>query len=480
MLRRVAAIVAVTAAMATGCTDADAGRDGPAPVDQRIGSSPAATEERDLTLGRSHPVADPVYPDYGNPSLDVLHYGLSLAWNPPKRLLTGTATLIIRAAKPTGELRLDFDDVLKLDEARVDGHVRQASQEGDDLVVPVGRRLAEGDQITLLVRYHGTPHGAPGPVMRNDLVTVGWHADSNGQVFALQEPYGAFTWFPSNDHPSDEALFDVSVTVPTGWAGVSSGMLTGTTPGDGTITYRWRPAEPIATYLVALGIGKYREVTDTGPHGLPVSYWIPQSRDDLGVFAKTPEMISWLEDRFGRYPLSSAGAVHIDVQTGMETQTMVTLPMDAPQEVLLHELAHQWFGDAVTPRDWRDMWLNEGWAMYAQVLYESGKLGKDLDRRLADFRAQDAQLRRDHGPPGNYKPDHFASPNVYYSPVLMLHAIRQQIGDERFFAMATDWVQKHKNTTQDRASFTEFVNEFTGRDFTAVIDAWLDSPTTPA
>jgi len=474
--RPVAAIVA--AAVTTACTGGSDSRGEPSAT---IGVSAApSAPARDLAQGRSQPVADPVYPDYGDPGVDVLHYGLALGWSPSDKVLSGVATLTIRLTKPAEQLRLDFDDVLHVDDVRLDGQVRSAMRAGDDLVVPAGRRLAGDEPVTLTVRYHGTPQGAPGPVVREDLVTVGWHADPRGQVFALQEPYGAFTWFPSNDQPSDEALFDVAVTVPTGWAGVSSGTLTGTTTGDGTITYRWRATEPIATYLLALGIGPYREVTDTGPHGLPVSYWIPKGREGLGVFAETPSEIAWLEERFGPYPFSSAGVMHIDANTGMETQTMITLPMDAPEEVLLHELAHQWFGDAVTPRDWRDMWLNEGWAMYAQVLYEADRLGVDLTERLAGFRAQDAQLRAEHGPPGHYNSGHFGSPNVYYGPALMLHAIRQQIGDQRFFAMAAAWVQEHRNTTQDRASFTRFVNGFTGHDFTPLINAWLDSPTTPA
>jgi aminopeptidase N len=126
------------------------------------------------------------------------------------------------------------------------------------------------------------------------------------------------------------------------------------------------------------------------------------------------------------------------------------------------------------------MWLNEGWAMYAQLLYEADRLRVDLDDRLANLRERDAGLRADHGPPGHYNPGHFASENVYYPPALMLHAIRQQIGDSQFFAMAREWVQGHRNTTQDRISFTRFVNDFTGRDFTPLINAWLDSPTTPA
>ena len=181
----IAAMVAV-AAVTVACTGGSDNRGEPSAT---IGVSAApGAAARDLALGRSQPVADPVYPDYGNPGVDVLHYGLALGWSPSDKLLSGVATLTIRLTEPAEQLRLDFDDILHVDDVRLDGQVRSALQAGDDLVVPAGRRLAADEPVTLTVKYHGTPQGAPGPVVREDLVTVGWHADPRGQVFALQEP----------------------------------------------------------------------------------------------------------------------------------------------------------------------------------------------------------------------------------------------------------------------------------------------------
>ncbi len=146
---------------------------------------------------------------------------------------------------------------------------------------------------------------------------------------------------------------------------------------------------------------------------------------------------------------------------------------------LLHEYAHQWFGDAVTPTTWTDLWLNEGFADYAQYLYTNGKQGisqADWERR---FRPYDADLRSRLGPPGKPRADSFAESNVYICPALMLEQIRKQIGDAAFFSLARDWVHQHKGTSQDRATFIAFVNAHTGKDFTALINEWLDSPSTP-
>lgn len=442
----------------------------------------------DVALGRSEPVPDPVYPQHGNPAVDVLLYDLELTWAPETTQLTGLATLTVRAAKPTDEIRLDFSGSLSIDSVAVDGTPVDSTGAGDDLFVPVGRELAVDDQVVLRVSYAGIPRPVEAPMVRNDINQVGLVVMPGGNAFALQEPFGAFTWYPVNDHPSDEALYDISITVPDGWAGVSSGtpVRPKRTPADGT-TFRYVSDDPVASYLVALGLDRYQHTVTTGPHGLPLHFWYRAEEREtvLSQTAKVPEMIGWLEERYGPYPFDTAGMQTIPIFTGMETQTMITLVGGAPDGVLVHELAHQWFGNAVTPRDWLGMWLNEGWAMYTQALWEDQHQDPAADAKpmadsLARFRDRDAGLRAQHGPPGNYNPGHFGSANVYYSPALMLHEIRVEVGNEEFFALARDWVQTNLDTSQDRASFTAFVNQHTGRDFTALIDIWLDSPTTPA
>ncbi len=476
------------ALLSAGC-EQDSGGPGPA----QTGSAPAGQPsplppvELDLAKGRSTPVADPIYPEHGNPAVDVLLYDLDLSWDPATRQLSGQATLTVRATEPVDEITLDFGGALRAGTVTVAGATAPASQADDNLTVRLPQPLAADQQAVLTVEYAGRPATVDAPMVRTDIPKVGLFVDDDGSAFALQEPFGAFTWYPVNDHPSDEALYDLSVTVPAGWAAVSGGDPQPVASGpNGGQTYRYVSAQPVASYLVALGIDHYEHRTAAGPRGLPLHYWyltaeaevIHQQTDKIG------EMIGWLEKRFGPYPFRTAGLMTIPVRTGMETQTMITLSAGFPDAVMVHELAHHWFGNSVTPRDWRDMWLNEGWAMYAQALWEDehGGAGGEptpLAATLASWHNRDGALRAEHGPPANYLPGHFASPNVYYSPALMLHEIRRQVGDRKFFAMANDWVQRNKDTTQDRASFTAFVNQHTGEDLTALIDQWLDSPTTP-
>jgi aminopeptidase N len=431
-------------------------------------------------------VADKLYPQRGNAGLDVLHYDLRLAWAPEDKRLEGTATLRIRPVEDRPEISLDFTG-MSVDKVTVDGAAATGTVTREKLTVPSA--VTKDKPLTLVVAYHGTPKPVKMPSRRGDAEEgLGLRATEDGSLWTMQEPRGALTWYPANEHPSDEALYDIAATVPPGWSAVASG-----TPGqvEGT-TFHYSSKDPVASYLVTLAAGKFKKTTATGPHGLPLTYWTrPKTDDDLlTVLKESPEAIAFLEQRFGPYPFPTGGVVVVDSESGMETQQMITLGggngrkwskeiADGNKSTLVHEYAHQWFGDAVTPTTWTDLWLNEGFAMYAQYLWEQKVFGFS-DAVLERFlREQDAKLRKNIGPPGRPTAGYFAESNVYVCPAAMLKELNDQLGDKRFFALATAWVQEQRNTHQDRAAFIAFVNKHTGKDFTKLINTWLDSKTTP-
>ncbi|GAB1642696.1 M1 family metallopeptidase [Krasilnikovia sp. MM14-A1259] len=479
---RLVAALAATVLIA-GCTEkmkpavAQPAAGGPAAA-----AAAPAIDYAQWRAGTSAPVADPLYPRLGNPALDVLHYGLDLAWQPVTGTLTGTATLRIRPVSDAREIKLDFKPY-RLDRVTVDGvAVTGAAVAAEKLTVPIA--VTKDKPVTLVVAYHGAPSTTPMPSHRTDTEPLGLTVTKDHSLWTMQEPYGAYTWYPANDQPSDEALYDIAVTVPVGWSAVAAGTPAGHT---GT-TFRYRSTDPVATYLQTLAVSRYRTVTANGPHGIPLTYWYRPGTDDKLVpsLKKSPGFLSFLEKRFGPYPFPTGGIVVVDSASGMETQQMITMggkikKLDAAafEEDLLHEYAHQWFGDSVTPTNWNDLWLNEGWAMYAQFLY-SQSVHKFSDDELESFlRERDAELRAKLGPPAHPKAANFAESNVYVCPAAMLKQLHDALGDRKFFALATAWVQTQKNTQQTRASFTAFVNKQTGRDFTKLIDAWLDSRSTP-
>ena len=479
--RALAVVLSLT--VAAGCTaGAEKSRPHASPRPARTAAAPAGAPTLD---GWSQPTADAVYPERGDPNIDVGAYRLELAWSPERRTLVGTAELTVRAARSTGEARLDLAAGYAVDEVRVDGAGASSRRDGDKLVVALGRSINTGERFSVRIRYRGTPQQAPFPGSRPDVAGIGAQVMPDGGVWAMSEPYGAYTWFPCSDQPSDKALVDVDLTVPSGWAGVSSGRLTATTDAGASRTYRYRQAEPVATYLVAFAVDRFDRIDATGPRGIPVTYWIrPRDRAATeSTVRRTPEVLAWLEARLGPYPFGSAGVVIVPSDSGMETQTMVTLgPGIGPQAVpvLAHELTHQWFGDSVTPRTWQDLWLNEGFATYLQMLFSVDRMGASRDAALRQWRSDDAQWRARAGPPGRFDPKYFAARNVYVGPALMLDEVRREIGDDRFAGLLREWPQQHRHSNQDRASFVAWLNGYAGRDLKPVVDKWLDSPTTPA
>jgi aminopeptidase N len=482
-VRRIQLIAVATATVAlAGCTpDSHSAKPAASP-------SAAPIDYSAWAGGKSTPVVEPIYPKVGNPAVDVLHYGLDLAWAADTKTLTGQATVQLRAVAALTAITLDFSAAYTIDGVTVDGRPATGTVTDGKLSVPTP--LAAERSATLLVKYHGTPTTVPMPSHRGDAEPLGLTIAADGSIWTMQEPYGAATWYPVNDIPSDKALYDLAVTAPTGWSAVASG----TPKGQEGNVFRYTSTDPVASYLTTLAVGPFKQETVAGPHALPINYWYVPGRDDklMAVVRRSPTYLTWLEQRLGPYPFPTAGVVVVASASGMETQQMVTLGAtiggkDASTAAaistidldLLHEYSHQWFGDAVTPASWKDLWLSEGFATYLQSLYNM-----ERDHLTAAYweqwaRGRDAKLRRDLGPPGSPRADSFAEGNVYICPALMLHQIHNQIGDDAFFSLARDWAQQHRGSVQDRSGFVAFVNQHTGKDFTSLINTWLDSPTTP-
>lgn len=446
------------------------------------GEQPIVPDDAALEAGRSEPVEDPYYPTHSNPEIDVLHYFLDLDWD--GSVLAGRATVTFRPATDTEISRLDLASGLSVRSVTLDGAPVDFAQAGDGLEIETDR-LDVDSTHTLRIDYSGSPEPTPAPSMRSDMAQgLGWTLDRQGNVYTFQEPYGGFTWYPVNDHPSDEALYDARITTQGSDIAVFNGELVEQVDEVGSSTMVWHVDEPMASYLATIAIGPYTEVVDEAPGGLPISYWVmPRDRDLVDrLVSDADAALPWLEEHIGPYPFSSLGVVVVGGDSGMETQTMVTMSRGAvlrPDAVLLHEFAHMWFGNSVSPTDWQGMWLNEGFAMYVQQWFERDTGMPVYGGGVARWREYDNQSRLVAGPPGDYDPAWFGDGNVYLGPAMMLDRIRQRIGDSAFEDLVRAWAREFGGQHVDRATFTSWVNEQTGQDLTALIDLWLDSPRTP-
>jgi len=481
MKRMLAAATAWCLALA-GC----AGEEPAAPTPTRS-AVPTSSPSNDagageLALARNDTRRDSVYPEYGDPLVDALRYDLDLTWTPGEDRLTAVETLTFRATADARRIPLDFDERLAISAARVDGEPVEVRTRGHDLVV---RHPVVADRrYELVLEYAGTPAPAPAPSRRGDFTQgVGWSITPEHETWTLQEPYGAFTWYAVNDHPSDKALYDFRLTVPEPWAGVANGVLTSSTTEDGLRVNTWHLSEPAASYLVTVAFGDFQRTDLASRSGVPIQIWTDADGEPTpGDTAMTPAAIDWLEHVLGPYPFDSFGIVVVDNDSGMETQTMVTLgdsaySLSAP--VIVHEAAHHWYGDTVTPADWSDVWMNEGMAMYLQGMWEAEQEGVPVEQKMDEWAELESGLRARSGPPAAFDPTRFGDGNIYYGPALMWHELRERLGEDGFFEVLREWPAARANGTADRAAYLDWIEETTGEELSAFFDDWLLDSTTP-
>jgi len=489
-MRGSAAVLAAAVLLLAGCTSDDGNDNDPEGSDGQptavpptrttsvvTGSEDAAPDPDDpaYDVALSEPSEDRVYPEVGDPGVDALHYQLDLAWTPKTRTLDAVETLVFRSTTDAESFQLDFGQALTASSVRVDGRVADFEEDGKDLVVAAP--VVEDQRYSVVIEYSGTPKPVAAPTTRADFSTTGWTITDKGETWTMQEPFGGYSWYAVNDHPSDKALYDFTLSVPAPWTGVANGTLESTEEVDGNTVTRWHLDEPAASYLVTVANGNFKKQQARSDSGVPMTFWTPKGDPAAARSARAAaDELDWIEDRLGPYPFSSLGILVVDSRSGMETQTMITLGNSTytlSPEVLVHEMVHQWYGDQVTPQDWRDMWMNEGMTMYFQALWESQHYGVELDSILGEWARYDQQIRNESGPPADYDPTTFGEGNVYYLPALMWHKLRVRLGDEKFFEIARAWPQEHDNDNASYADITAFWSERSGLELQPFFDEWL-------
>ncbi|MBB6345025.1 M1 family metallopeptidase [Nonomuraea muscovyensis] len=426
-------------------------------------------------------IGDRDFPLDGNGGYDVTHYGLALGYTPATKRLDGVTTIRARALQRLSRFNLDLSG-LQVSEVSVDGTRATYSRQGDELTVVPAAVLASGARFTVRVAYGGEPR----PITDSgNLGTYGFIPTPDG-AFVTAEPNGAKTWFPANDHPADKAAFDFEITVPRGLTALANGELTGEpTTADGRTTFRWRESHPMATYLATATLGKFTLRRGETAGGVPnVAAVDPAYHGSLTkLYTVSGEVTDHWSKVFGRYPFSSTGGVVDDFSAGyaLETQTKPMYGGFAPDEsIIAHELAHQWFGNSVSIRRWQDLWLNEGFATYAEWLWSEHRGRTTADAHFAALRARPASDAFWTYPPGRARPDDLFNDAVYKRGAMTLHALREEIGDQTFFALLREWVERHKYGNATTEQFVTLAEQRSGRQLDALFDAWLFQPERPA
>ncbi|MQY15378.1 hypothetical protein SRB5_55570 [Streptomyces sp. RB5] len=434
--------------------------------------------------GRPLGIGDTLFPQLGNPGYDVTAYDLTFRY--PGRNDTpmqADTKITARATDTLERFNLDFTRGA-VRSLTVDGEPAAFSTAGEDLVVRPAHTVERGATFRIDVRHTSEPARGEG---------AGWVRTADGLAMANQAD-AAHRVFPCNDHPSDKALFTFRIDAPAGYTVVANGLPAGE-PSNGRWTYR--SPHPMATELAQISVGRSAVLTGEGPHGLPLRHVVPAAdRERLRAAVDlTAGHLEWMEERVGRYPFETYGVLAADAGIGyaLETQTLslfdrglLARASDGSYEasVMVHELAHQWFGDSVSPRRWTDLWLNEGHATWYEALYADDKGQEDLEERMAAAYRQSDAWRAQGGPPAAIKSPGKGKlgifrPNVYDGSALVLYALRQEIGDDAFQRLERQWVTRYAGRTAGTADFTALASEVAGRDLTAFLRPWLYDTRTP-
>jgi aminopeptidase N len=447
-------------------------------------SAPASQTHDHLAGANSRLHRDTTYPAHGGTVVDALHYGLRLAWAPATTTLTGHETLTFRAARDAQHFSVELIDSLVVSSATLNGTPTVPAQINDH--VSFGVPVQRGSRYVLRLTYAGVPHPVSAPTHRTDFSTVGFTPMPDGSAWTMQEPFGAYTWYAVNDTPADKAFYDVTVTTPHGMVGVANGELRSRTRVGGSTVTRWHLASPASSYLTTLAIGDYVHHVRHGVKGLPIDLWTHRGNTrELKVLGYAPTAVRFLQQQVGRYPFATLGIVAVPSASAMETQTMVTMGTRGGvlnRDNVVHEIAHQWYGDTVTPRDWSDVWMNEGMALYlAEIRWTAHANHISASSILAQYNLFFARgSRHDFGPPAAYDPTDFGELNVYVIPALMWDMLRQRVGTTRFDHLIRAWPAAHRHASSSRAQLIGWWSRHTHLNLHPFFHRWLLAKKEPA
>ena len=459
-----------TDAAATDTSNADDGTEESLDEETDTTTDPYAAAVGDDSIG------DPLFPGLGNGGYDVKEYDLSIIVDRPN--IEARAIISINADQRLDTFNLDLIG-LEVTGVMVDGVPSPFEHVGRELIIDPLRVVVPDNPVTVVVDYRGVPRPISDPAGPADL---GWYSEPFG-TFVLSEPVGAATWFPANDHPLDKATFRFAITVPSDEVAVAAGVLETTTDnGDGTTTWHWVMRDQMATYLASVVTGDFTIVEEPPIGDIVVRHALPSDDAErlAPIAARQRPIIELFQDRFGPYPFESHGLAIVEADLGfaaLENQTLSIYSADIfgpfvadslTDRIMAHELAHQWFGNAVSPAQWGDIWLNEGFATWAEY-YWVEQTGNDPW----------GQPGGSLGPLENLAAPNLFDQNIYVRGGFALEAVRRTVGDEAFFAILQTWVTRYSGGVASTADFLDLVGELGGTDARQVLQSWVSDQQMP-
>ena len=445
------------------------------------GGYAAALDDATAPAPGASGIGDAYWPLDGNGGIDVAAYRIRNTYDLDDQALRGSTKITLTATTDLSRFNLDF--LLRVSNVKVDGVAAKVDQTRHELTITPATALAAGSRHTVTVTYAGRP------ATRRYAGEANWLADDHEAV-AMNQPHMAPWWFPANDHPIDKAHFDISTTVPTGREVIGNGKLVSKKKSRRGTTWRWRADEPMASYLAFFAAGDFtiRKGTSDGlPWVNAVSQRLSahQQKSSLKLLGRTPGIVEALSADLGPYPFSVTGGLTtgLPVYFALENQTRPTYPAVGGDAVslIVHEIAHQWLGDNVAVARWRDIWLNEGAATFMEWRYAEQHGGKPaaetLSARYDAIGASDSFWRLSLTDPGA---DHIFDEPVYDRGGMALQALRNRIGEEKFWQLIRTWLDTKAGDNGTSEEFEALAAQVSGQDLTGFFTTWLRTPAKPA
>lgn len=449
-----------------------------------------------LLLAQTHASAQEFLRTAGDRPIDIEHIKLELEVTLKEKTVEGKAVIDFLPLRPISSVRLDavHHEIAAVHGGK-DNKPLRFDNTGKEVVIDWESPLAVGEKQQVTIEYKVRDPKAGlyffGPTEKDPNVPA--------MAWSQGEPISNRHWFPSLDHPNERQTTEMIVTVTEGLEVLSNGrLLSYEKVEDGKVRFHWRQTEPHVAYLVTLVVGRFAIGRDEW-RGMPVTYYAPPDRagDIPRTFGRTREMLDFFTEKFGiDYPWEKYAQVVVEqfIAGGMENTSATTLYSrvmhderaildDSPDWLIAHELAHQWWGDLLTCKDWAHLWLNEGFATYSEALWAEKKLGNDeflyiLDRTNSAARSGAATTRpvvdRRYA-----NPQSMFDTRAYPKGSWVLHMLRRLLGDEMFFASLAEYGKTYRQQTVETGDFRRALERKTGRSLERFFYDWTERPGHP-
>lgn len=412
---------------------------------------------------------------------DVKHYDLSVEVDPENEWISGTSEITFKMVEASSKLRIDLLEYLKINSTVSDNQELTFTRDLDAVYIAFPSELEIDQVYSIEVDYEGHPLDPDFELWTSGFL---WDEDESGKPFlqSLCQGYGAKAWWPVKNHLSDEPdSANIRITVPEDLVAVSNGQLVNQTIESGTSTYHWKVSNPINNYNIAAHIGDY-SFDKSEFNRIPISFFYLKSDSLLASknLQMVPKMLKVYEKYFGSYPFPQDGFKIVQSPYPMEHQSCVAVGKYFNDQLILHESAHEWWGNSVSVKDNSDIWIHEAFATYAEALYVEETLGYDLGQEYLNARKSD--IHNDHSLVGvsNVNHFHYRIEDKYFKGALMLNTLRHLVENDSLWFSALNGIQKDfRHAFIDTGLLIEYFNEKLGRNYSPFFDQYLTTVDIP-